>query len=609
MLRQVYGVHHFRGGQGYVANRILYARELTEYEKRIFAEGMVLSPNFLTQALYKVCGNFTPLRFNRVLHTMIEKSDILRTNYCPTDQGTLAVVFGERKDLPKIVYQNMSYMEPEEVDTRLRKAMEADMREEFDLRHGNILRFTVFHTGGNEYAVLATVAQAILDRVDMREIFLRVIGQEISTEEREHDAAPLPRKPALGGAMREYWAQMLSDLPKTPALPCRKTARRGEIYRQRVYRKVIPTDIMSDLREKAKSNRMMLMAILQTAWGFVLQECNNSCKDVFFCLLVPERKEKGNRLQNSGFNMMPVRIKNSGNMSVQKLAAQQFQQLLVSQPYSCFDWEGLRELTGGQTFDHFLSFFDFMVEEQKYSEVTATQEGTLVMRNSWDARGAQLGIYFRYEDGHVSFSVMYDERRFMPDGGNLLANRYLLALQQMITDWNLDLDAFMGRLSHRIWEAEKEDSALQRKSESERMVELLDEVEVLQNVDRHLIQHFAKNGRLERKFEGDRISGSVMENCLIFVAFGKVARNVDTGDGWYNTLDILKAGAWVNDTVFLTDRKTQCSAEVLTEEAEILVCPMGGVRDFVSKYPEFVRGIIKHLTRQLEKYQRLWMQA
>jgi len=188
-----------------------------------------------------------------------------------------------------------------------------------------------------------------------------------------------------------------------------------------------------------------------------------------------------------------------------------------------------------------------------------------------------------------------------------LANRYLLVLQQMITDWNLGFVQFMGRLSRHI--AENVAAATQRGSESERLLDILHSVKLLQNVEKRVIQDFGKSARLERRFEGDRVSGSVMENCLVFVVSGKLARNVDTGDGWYNPLDILKEGDWVNETIFLVDRKSHCSAEVLTEEAEILLCPIGGMRNLMSAYPEFMRSVLQHLARQLEKYQRLWMQA
>lgn len=612
ILKSLYGPQPSQETRNYAVNRILFARELTKYEKRIFASKTFMSPGFLTQRLYKIKGILTPLRFNRVMHTLMKESEILRTNYCPMGTETLAVVFESRKDLPQIVYQNMENLDSEELDSKLRKAMEADMREGFDLRHGHLLRFSVFHTALDEYAVLVTMAQAILDSVDIKKLFCDVQGIEpLQTQKEQVPSLDMSaQRSRMEASMRDYWSRMLSDLPSAPIVPYTRMPRPGEADMQRAYRRRIPSDIMSDIREKAKSNRMMLMAILQTAWGLILQEAN-ACRDVCFCLLVTTRREKEmpGMAAGEGFNMMPVRFRSPGELTVQKLVSQQFQQIMVSQPYSCFDWEDMRELTGEKMFDHFLSFYDFMVEEQKYSEIPAEPGGAFVARNSWDAKGARLGVYFQYGEQSVSFSLMYDENRVMPSGDLLLANRYLFVLQQMLTDWNLPMDSFMERLEKRL-DMDKEAEAERHKEDrAARVQDVLSRLRLLQGTGSGFIQEFMGKSHLETRFEGDRISGAIMEENLIFIVAGKLARNIDTGDGWYNTLDILKEGDWANETIMLSDKKSHFSVEVLTEEAEILLYPLSKMNDLMVKYPQIGKNMVQHLARQMEKYQRLWVQS
>ncbi len=612
ILKSLYGPQPSQETTNYAANRILFARELTKYEKRIFANKAFMSPGFLTQRLYKLKGILTPLRFNRVMHTLMEESEILRTNYCPMGMETLAVVFERRKDLPQIVYQNMESLDSEELDSRLRKAMEADMREGFDLRHGHLLRFSVFHTALDEYAVLVTMAQAILDRVDIRKLFCDVQGMEpLQTQEEQMASMDMAAQHSrMETSMRDYWSRMLSDLPEASIVPYTRMPRPGEDDRQRVYHRRIPPDIMSDIREKAKSNRMMLMAILQTAWGLILQDAN-ACRDVCFCLLVTDRKEKEmpGVTSGAGFNMMPVRFRSPGELTVRKLVSQQFQQIMVSQPYSCFDWEDMRELAGERMFDHFLSFYDFMVEEQKYSEIPAEPGGAFVARNSWDAQGTRLGVYFQYGEQSVSFSLMYDENRVMPSGDLLLANRYLFVLQQMLTDWNLPMDSFMERLEKRL-DMDKEAEAERHKEDrAARVQDVLSRLRLLQGTGSGFLQEFMGKSHLETMFEGDRISGAIMEENLIFIVAGKLARSIEAGDGWYNTLDILKEGDWANETIMLSDKKSHFSVEVLTEEAEVLLYPLSKMNDLMVKYPQLGKNMVQHLARQMEKYQRLWVQS
>ena len=62
---------------------------------------------------------------------------------------------------------------------------------------------------------------------------------------------------------------------------------------------------MSDLREKAGSNKIMLMSIFQAAWAIILQEFNN-VDDVAFSALIPDRK-------TANLNSIPVRIVQANN--------------------------------------------------------------------------------------------------------------------------------------------------------------------------------------------------------------------------------------------------------------------------------------------------------
>ena len=609
LLKTLYGAQP-KDDSGFSVNKILYVRELTEYEKNLFAGRSFLSSNFLTQALYKLKGVLVPLRFNRVLRDMVIRSEILRTNYYQGMNGSMAVVFQERAMLPQVDYRNMEELAVDEIDSTLRKLMEADMREGIDLRRGHLIRFSVYHTAQDEYAVLVTMAQIIMDRVDIKSILRELMGLEPEVQQ-ETSGYSGTLSSGTNAAILEYWTKMLRDLPPPSVVPYTRNTK-GQLSRQQVYRKRIPPDIMSDIRELAKSNKMMLMAILQMAWGFLLQE-SNACKDVLFCLVVPDRRAAEGKSSGLGgsFRMIPVRCKSSDDLSVKKLVGQQFQQLVVSQPYSGIDLETLQKITGNRKslFDYFLSFYDFMMEEQAYSDVKALPEGALVLRNSWDAGGSRLGVYFRYEEQGISFSLMYDERRFAPMGGRLLAQRYLRVLQQVITDWNLSYPEFMQNLKRRISMDSEGESAYRKQDEFAQLQDALSRVRLFQESGHGLIQNFRNMAKLETRFEGDRISGDDIDNNFVFISRGRVARNIDMGNGWYNALDILKDGAWVNETVLSFKRESNISAEVLTEEAEILMIPVPAMRDFLKGAPDFRECILQHILRQMEKYQRLWMQA
>lgn len=607
VLRQMYGPQ-IDGRRGYAPNqKIQYVRELSEQEISIFGQQVSFSPVCsLQQAQYKLRGNLTPIRFNRAIHEMICQEEALRLNFCSVGNRMLAVIFQERKDLPDVLYRNMKGLDGQELEENLQTYMERDFRQDFDMRHGHLLRFSVFHTGREEYAIIVTAAQPILELFDIRRVFHSALGSAPVSEYKPRKA----RLVEMETSVREYWSRILSDLPPLPRIPYAKGSFEEKTApgRQENYVTYLPGYLASELQEHAKSNKMMLMTILQTAWGILLQR-SNACKDVSFCLLVPSRDKK--ELQGMGAkSMVPVRLRLDDTMTIHETAAKAFQQFVVSQPYASLGKEGIREILSqrGEMFDHFLNFYDFFAEEGSYTKIQATEEGALVSQSSWDARDIRLGIGFRIEQHCIVMTCLYDTAQFSSDGIQLLVKDYFFVLQQMMADWTEDAATFTQRLEqHRdrmkeLVEAEQGDSR-------KRVQDFLSRLYLFQECEEGIIQMLMQDAKLSRRFEGDLISGKEVEEQMVFVVQGKVCRSIETGDGWYNTLDILNENSWINETVLLPDHKTQLAAEVLTDQATILTIPMQSMQASLSKSPRIGKSIIQHTIRQLEKYQRVWVHS
>ena len=89
-LAEVYGAQPLTG---YSAHRIEYVRVLTPRESWFFSGSNSPSPGFLTQAVYKLEGVLSPMRFNRALHALDARAAGLRTAYCDMGDRVLAIVF------------------------------------------------------------------------------------------------------------------------------------------------------------------------------------------------------------------------------------------------------------------------------------------------------------------------------------------------------------------------------------------------------------------------------------------------------------------------------------------------------------------------------------
>lgn len=600
ILEQTYG-KQISNLSGYNPNQIEKVVELTQEESRFFAQKHFISPYFSVQMLYKVEGEITPIRFNRVINDMVTSDEIFRSNFCDVNDKIVKVVFVERRNLPEVSYRTFAQTDEDEMDETLTTIMEADRRVNFDLKRGNLIRFAIFKTSHSEFAVLVTMSQLIANHFDAKIFFPAAL--EISSYKRVQKAATLNQPQHMEGAIRDYWARVLKDLPPMPTLPYAKPS--NAPYNPKVFRENIPADILSDLREKSKSSRVMLMSILQSAWGFFLQAVRG-LNDVIFCQF--SLNSKGD--DNFALNVIPVRQKSPGTMTVEQIITQQFRQMVVSQPYGFFDWDALQKLTKGKTFDHYLSFLDFTGNQTAtYTESKASSEGTLVANNSWDPQGMKLGVYFQYATTSLSITFLYDANRFFKNIGERFAKIYNLVLREILVHWHSPFFTFIEKINRQFKIEIENDSEIHGRDDKRIISDFIIQNPILQGSGSGTVAFFADSAQLFSKFEGDRIYGEILEKNLVFVVEGKVARSLDTGDGWFKTLDIISAGGWINENVFLEKRRTTISAAVLTEQAKILAIPLEKTESLFIKHPDTIKTFFTHLLKQMEKYQVLWSKS
>ena len=597
ILESVYG-RQFFAGSGYNPNKLEAIRDLSAQEKKFFAGKNFVSPHFYVQTLYKVRGSVMPIKFNAAIHRMLTDNENLRANFCTVGTRTVKVIRSQNVFRPVVVFRNMTNTDKDEHNETLSQLMEADMRREFDLKHDLLIRFSVFKMSDEDFAVLVTRAQLIFDSFDAKKFFATVTD---SVEEIP-STSPAASQPKVfdHSAARDYWAKVLNNAPPIAKLPFERNV--NGPYLQRAFRAKVPVDILSDLRGRAQSNRMMLMAIMQSAWGFMLQTVNRR-KDCLFCQILSANK----RDEKFSLNMIPVRLIGDDTLTVEKIVTNQFRQLVVSQPYSRFDWDDLQELSGGKLFEHFLSFRDFRASEFDYVGAQAESLGHVVTQNSWDAQGMKLGAYFRYYERNLTMTFLYDNKCFVAGGVERLCELYNLILRQILVDWNAKFPDFKNNLKNRIemLKSKKTPSEDTRKKTRD----FLSQLPILQGRFAGMIDLFDELSTLETFYEGDRISGDVLAKKFIFVVDGKLVRSVDTGDGWYNPLDVVRRNAFINPTNFLDEPKLLLSAEVLTDQAQLLMVPRNVLLKAFTENPEIARALFQYALTQMERYQMLWLQS
>ncbi len=576
------------------ANKILHVRELDERETSI------VKSNQMVQTLYKFTGTINFFKFNRAVDMTVARNEIMRSNYIIDGDDAFAVIFNGRDKLPEIVCQNVQKLGESEIVESLQRLMDADKRRAFDLKKNIPLRMTILHTAPTEYLILITMSQLLNEKFSIGRFLneaLEIEQPSVDETKSAHDSDRLLAKPQIEASIREYWAKILTELPIDQQLPYYKPSPALEL--PCVYRAVVSYDIASEIRRRAQSNRLMLISILQTAWGLMIQNFNRST-DAAYCSLMPSRD------RSMAFSTIPIRLKADDDVTIAQLVNAQFQQLLVSQPYSRFDWSALEELPGTSTvFNHFLSFVDFAPDKKNLSTSDSEKKLRLVTQKFWNATDSRLGVHF-YDDEDISIVLKYDESWLAFNEAMLLMRQYLSTLSNMMADWALPTAKFQERLSTQFGLQAGEAPV---ETERSKMQDIISKIGLLRGLKEGTLKYFFKVSRLDTRFEGDRISDEEMSDAFIVVTDGMIARNIDTGDGWFNMLDMVVEGLPLNEVVLLDERRCKLSAEVVSESATLLIVSLDEMKKILNQTPRLWQNIAQHALSAMENYQSIWVQA
>lgn len=576
--------------------------ELTSTEAWFFDPGTFMSEHCAMQTLFKFRGTITTLQFNRALRMLIERDSSLRSGFIRLPDRVVRIAFPAERYTDDVFYRNLSGQLKGEMGYTLNSYMNADVRRGFDISRGPLFRFAIFRTGTEEYAVLLTILGLVKSRLDMRQLFEAMEMRTISgppaeasfTEEGAYVAEPI----------RQYWGKILADLPPRPELPfCNKDT--GRPFSQRAYRMAVPEEMTLLLRQKSEGNQNMLMCILQTVWGLFLQH-TNACDDTYCCMLMPvdEKKSAPGGLKQT---VMPVRLRTEASQTVREVITGQFRQLLASRPFSCFDKKGLSDLLGNhrELFSHYLSFGSFGRQESSYADAQASREGTPVAENVWDAQGMPLGVYFFSNASGISLNFLYDAARFSAEGIEKIAQAFRVTLVNVFNSWDDTMDLFRLKLA-KMMDSSSRVSAVVLRLPAET---LLKRHAFFEGVRDSSLHKLAMSTKRVTRFEGDYFPVYGKTPLLYFLAEGQVVRYIKGSSGWLNLLDLKGKGSWLNETVFLPKCKSELTAEVLSEEAQLLTIPMDAFENLLSEEPFLMRRMFLHTLKEMEKYQRSWIET
>ncbi len=594
------------GGQPSPKRSVTAVYPMTAEQQQLFDQTASESSRAI-QELFKYRGAFVPIRFNKELQRFIQEEPLLRSGFLKLERRSLRVVFNSI--LPEnMVFRNITGYSPFQIDNDLYNFMSADMLRGFNLAQPPLFRLAVFHTGRDEYAIVLTMPGILKDALNIPQLLNAASPEPASDssldgEKKETPAGyPADRAreiPTYTEKARRYWAELLSGLPPHPVIPYFSST--GGPFVQKSYRLPGLEAYEEILAHKSGENTDMFRCILQTAWGLFLQYSNDSNDTYYFILSPPDRNQE--LPQGTGRAMVPVRLRTDPSLTMEALVSRQFLQSVSSRPYSRPGRNWIRPLMGDRPdlFDHILSFEDF----GGYTKAPASACGTPVTANTWNMRGVPLGIYFHFLPEGISATFLYDASRFSPGGLEKLAWEYEMTLYFLLTLWDQPVSVFREKLAAGIAGSDHAASAEKKKP----LAEYLSELPLFSGLSDAALAKLAAHAGLDLQYEGALVTPYGETPALYFLAEGQVARHLDNGSGWHNFLDISFGGAWLNETVLLPACKSKLALEVLSDEARILTVPAADFEPLLSEDPALARRVLTHALKEMDKYERRWVET
>lgn len=564
--------------------------------------------NYRSSNLIPAKGSITPLNFRHLIEEYVSQNPALRTNYFTTDDGKTLAVELIPCDFtnPDLSFHVLNTLDGDDLDEKLEKVMMADRHRPFTLYSGSLLRIGVYRLSFRSYAILISQPQLIANSWDP-ELFLRDLMpydelpeykpvKKISfvsafTSEGKGDRAPIIN----------YWKRALENLPEKPQLPQYAPSTKIPVHRAITFK--INSAETDKIRNKiVDTDRNFWIAMLETAWGLMLQSVNHS-NDTHFPLLLPFR---GAKLENSTsvdmHNALPMRVKCTPDITVRDLVKQQLVQLMGAQPMGRPTRQELVELTGQDSrYNHILSFQGFWAETTTFSKHPNTNGIYKLAMNISDT-GRDIAVYFRFNGSEILLEILFNENTISTEALESTVKNYHAFLMGMIKYWTRPVDDLKVALDS-SYQPALEKIALEGETLAKRIKELplfsaLKDDQLKDLANQSIVHNYAMDDIIMNI--GDS------QHYFMFLLNGKIVRYMEEESGWMNPLDVVKPDGIVNETALLKE-KSPLFAQVSSDRAVLLAVPIKTMESLMMKHADISLKFSKHLLRELKKYHKRWI--
>ncbi|WP_211209339.1 non-ribosomal peptide synthetase, partial [Paenibacillus riograndensis] len=333
------------------------------------------SQAYFEQLVFTLEGRLNLAYLNTALNKLIEKYEILRTAFFYEKLSTFKQAVVKERTI-SVNYEDISRLDDRGKEIFLEHFKDEDRARGFDLTKDCLVRVSVIKIGRRKYQLLYSFHHIIMDgwctgllMKDAAEIYAALsAGRQVTLDSTEPYSGYLKWLDQQDQeAAMDYWSRYLEGYEQEAEIP--HFYSNGDAGYRRMNTSIqLSKEVTSGLKQAADKNRLSLNALIQTAWGVLLQKYNHSGDVVFGSIISGRQCEVADidKMVGLFINAVPVRVRGKKSTPFLALAQQinhDFYEANTSYGYcSLADLQALTSMKG-KLINHMVVFENYPLEK------------------------------------------------------------------------------------------------------------------------------------------------------------------------------------------------------------------------------------------------------
>lgn len=590
--------------------------ELGAGQRWMLEEGRHVKNAFFLQILTKAVIPFDPAAFRHRADEVSRSYESLRSAFVMDSmQQPYRVVLKDRQ--PEINCFDLSLLDMEEFDEKVRRFMESDRQRGFNLEKDPLLRISIYKSCEKDtYAIILSQHHANSDGTSlgllMKDLFIGYaldmngIDEKLEAQTYQNYAEHL--KQVDTKEELSFWKQYLSDMAEDQLLPGQKVNNLD--YDSTSLFVPFEEEELSILKEARKTYGVTQFTLMQGLWGLMAAKLKKRDHIVFGTVTAGRDAEVSDSMMLAGgfVNAIPVKVTCRPKERLSDFFKQLQLDFVQCMKNSHCSPGQIKDVLGHKenVFSHILNNHNFAKPKSDGFSQGGFSGIRFIGGDVYDNLSADLCVYFTSIDGKQGCNYSYNARAFSKEVIQLLGEDFksmIAALKDASADMTVAmLPALNVKMIYRA-----EDT---KKNEQVKIAGSLKKHPVFRGAgDEELLtlasfcsrHHFTEDEMIVRK--------GVTLQMLPILLKGQAIVFGETKEGWCNPLRIKGAGSILSFTPLFDDEKTGSMVTSGKDGAIVLFIPQEALLDYLFRHPESMLEVSRLMYQERNVFIKLWTNA